>query len=346
MAEIFNHRVGPRQGTLARRKAPAAASLGVAMLLGLVSAPAHAYLPPYYSMFYQGVTSASSVDLDTQSGVAKGGPGALLINYLPAGPMPPDRPSSTPFSFANGDDTSFALGVNLTDWNTSASAGFEVFGSYTNMSATTTAPMAHLHVDRLNMSLIVDSPGGNGGHDYALDGVGLVLRYSASLQVFTYDPNHDPFLPGFTQTAAGAQSHATITYARNGNNPSVYDLVFDAPANAGTFALESYPVATLSAPAHGEDISFGSVASGQTIYYAISYTLDALAYGHSAVSKPYLFAKVGDPLSIDASGRTPLISIDDGTALAPVPEPGTWALMLAGLGVVCAARRRMVEAGK
>jgi hypothetical protein len=41
-------------------------------------------------------------------------------------------------------------------------------------------------------------------------------------------------------------------------------------------------------------------------------------------------------------GGAPFVTINDLTLAAPIPEPGTWALLLAGLGVVGSlARRRL-----
>jgi len=76
--------------------------------------------------------------------------------------------------------------------------------------------------------------------------------------------------------------------------------------------------------------------------FAVRYTLFARAFDQGAFSGAGAFSR--DPLAGDESGLAFTIEglTPTNNVVGVVPEPGTWALMLAGLGVVgrLASRRR------
>lgn len=104
--------------------------------------------------------------------------------------------------------------------------------------------------------------------------------------------------------------------------------------------------ATLDAPYTGQidlsGIAFDtSLPPSEQPEFTVQYTLTAIAFDEGRFSGAWAFGR--DPLSSDDGGVA--FSIDgvlptDRPILPAVPEPATWALMLAGFGIVAGVARR------
>ncbi len=135
--------------------------------------------------------------------------------------------------------------------------------------------------------------------------------------------------PVAVMTAAGAAVTALGAPFYNPPQPTTY---FDPIRGSGTLLFDAgYQYSGFATPTR---IPFSASPS----FIGLALTLDdGIHYGFARFAGTYLVSY--------AFESTPGLGIDVASTIAPVPEPETYALMLAGLGVLgFAARRRRGQA--
>ena len=113
---------------------------------------------------------------------------------------------------------------------------------------------------------------------------------------------------------------ADITFV--GSPPSAPHF-FDDPGTP-TWVLDAF----------SKDLVLGTLDPGDTL----TYTYQIVVRGRTNGAERGFFAFVGDPFGADVVGANLVATI--APAIAPVPEPPLWALLVAGLGVGARCRRR------
>ena len=106
-----------------------------------------------------------------------------------------------------------------------------------------------------------------------------------------------------------------------------------------SFASFSHPTQT---SANGSFSGTFDISAHYTLTANIGTSFD-LAYGYSlAIAQGTITLDSGSSVAWDVPANVSLTSARGAvfTAAAPVPEPGTWAMMFAGLGVVCVRARK------
>lgn len=192
------------------------------------------------------------------------------------------------------------------------------------------------------VSATVDTNGpGFGSITNTFDQSGLSAGYTAGVT------NFDDYI-------ASAPSHTTTFngfefFANSGTNSLQVTYDFGAATVINALALwneEASGIASLNLLTSNDGINFTSLVSGLSpTNNTVDYFADVFAFG--AVSARYVrFSASGCPQS--GIGAFPGCAIGEvafrtGTLAAPgVPEPASWAMMIAGFGLVGAAMRRRV----
>jgi hypothetical protein len=178
--------------------------------------------------------------------------------------------------------------------------------------------------------------GVSGRNDFRIDNLILVtnpdpfVSYSFGLVNFTGSPIAFSFT--FTTPVVGSYGKATASYGgslTDGGNGSI---------TAGSYSFDAF--ATPVAADSGVDlVDFAPVSFsggvGTTVFTSAPSP-------KTATFATTAFSTLGIDLDFTLSGGTDLISTSGRLEIAPIPEPGTFALLIAGLvGIAGIARRRL-----
>jgi hypothetical protein len=180
-----------------------------------------------------------------------------------------------------------------------------------------------------------------------------------SVQLVNNSPNYTLSTIGsqsITATIAGVQyANSTLTFTANGNGTATTMLgVATQPLTSGTLSITNGATNLLSF-AFSDGILFGAIGASTGAAFTLAsstltgvssdvadfvnqYTLTGFSIGLSGIS-PALVVAGGTIANFTASSVGTFDVTDDGGP-GGIPEPGTWAMMLAGFGLVGLSRRR------
>lgn len=237
------------------------------------------------------------------------------------------------FAYALGNGPSFAVGAAATAWNQTASAFYRYNFEHINQTAQREVLSAiSLHVDPGVLFLIPRfAPGGDFGSQYT----DIQASFAHGFRVDVENPSlyEDGWqLPELTFAGSSA---AVITL----RGPQTFGvgrvLTFPPGLNqlANSIAVQNIPEQTLTLPQF-------DLLPGQRLTVSVQMSVSAFALGTGPA--PIFYVLAGDPLSLTAGTATPNILLTY-APVAQVPEPQTWALMLAGLAACLQRWRRLAS---
>ena len=161
----------------------------------------------------------------------------------------------------------------------------------------------------------------------------------ASAATYTYELKNTN---GGKGTVAGTDTNFTLTGADNGN---VEEGGFDNTTTFSTVpgAARAYTF-NWSYESHDEDSTGPTAALFDPAGYFVNDTLNQLTVGSNVSGVKTVTLKAGDRFgwyvfSQGSAFGAGVLTVDV-TAITAVPEPGTWTMLLAGLGLLGFMRRR------
>ncbi|MDR1145872.1 MAG: PEP-CTERM sorting domain-containing protein [Verrucomicrobiales bacterium] len=235
--------------------------------------------------------------------------------------------------------------VNLNEADAFAYYGIIGIGDFNNdtYGAVTTDSANIGEFSRLTLTL---TPSGVQGGFRTTTSLPLTISYSNA----TYDGSSSTYNRPAQTDVAGTKVGTYIRYGQDGYTLSLTTTLF-APEETISFYLLNYNAkANLSATLTGAD----SASAEYSLNDQVLPTLDANASAGTGIGNTFgiltltVSGNIGDTLTfvneIETFGITglgdPSVGIAAVTAWAiPIPEPGTWALIVVGLGTLIGCRR-------
>ena len=183
------------------------------------------------------------------------------------------------------------------------------------------------------------------------------------VQLLGVPPNRDN--PSFTETAEARANvdtvitHADGTFSKGGSFLfGLREFETQIPDGAGTFLnfadvdflgtdgplFDSFVcnfVGACNISSVSANVNLGVLHKGDTLSYVYTLTAEGTTHGFERGYDAFL----GDPFGVDTVGGNLGVTVSLADA-APVPEPGTFALLLSGLAALAAWRRRFSRGGR